>query len=112
MATYQLYLAIVPKKELFKKYKLIPEKLKVKVKRGYFYSLTEKYCKLADIKPKVIVTDIDKIVNRANWGNDEFNYNWKTFTDKKDNNAWMSLNKKTLNIKEFSFRADLREKNL
>jgi len=97
---------------LLKKHKQLPEKINIQIKDGYFESRTEVYWNLERIAPNEIIEDIDKIVNRSNWGYDEFRYTWKTYNDCLDNDASMSIDKKTGTIEELSFRADLREEKL
>ncbi|MBK9023544.1 MAG: hypothetical protein IPL69_06140 [Saprospiraceae bacterium] len=56
--------------------------------------------------------EIDKIVEKANWGNKNDSFNWKTYKDEIDNDASMLIKPETEKIIELSFRADLREPNL
>ncbi|MEK6482555.1 hypothetical protein WJR50_33815 [Catalinimonas sp. 4WD22] len=112
MAIYQFYLAVIPKKGLLKLHKQIPKKLNINIKDDCIESEAEIYWDLERVAPNGITEKIDKIVSRANWGNNEFNFNWKTYTKRLDNDAWIAINEKTGTINEFSFRADLRELNL
>lgn len=64
------------------------------------------------MKADNFVERIDLIVNRAKWGNDKTSINWKTYSEQVDNDASIYLDEESLTIREFSFRADLREKDL
>ena len=112
MAIYQFNLEVIPKIGLQKKYGVIPEKMEVSIETGCFESSTDEYWKLSNITFEEIKQDIDKIIDVANWGNDEECFNWKTYTDELDNDAWMLIDTATKKVVELSFRADLRENNL
>lgn len=109
MAIYQYYLAVVPKKGILKKHDLIPTKIGVCTESGYFESDAELYWKEIDKKAEEVTPKIDSIVKRADWGNSSSSFNWKTYTETLDNDAFMGLDEETFSITEFSFRADLRE---
>ncbi len=108
MAVYQYYLGVIPKQGVDDSI----NKIDVSTETGYFESDAEMYWKDVDINVDDIVSKIDLIIERANWGNDKTSINWKTYTDEVDNDASIFLDEKTLTIKEFSFRADLREQDL
>jgi hypothetical protein len=112
MALYQYYLSVVPKEGIEKKHEFIPDTVGVSIETGYFESHAEIYWKEMEMKTDNIVAKIDLIIKRANWGNDKTSINWKTYSEEVDNDASIYLNEESLTIKEFSFRADLREKNL
>jgi len=112
MAVYQYYLAVVPKEGIEKKHDSIPKEINVSTETGYFESDPELYWKEIGKKSDNIIPKIDSIVKRANWGNSETSFNWKTYTDEVDNDAFISLDEKSYEIKKFSFRADLREEGL
>lgn len=112
MAVYQYYLAVVPKQGVEKRHDSIPSEIGVSTETGYFESDAEIYWKEVEMKADDIVTKIDLIVNRATWGNDKTSINWKTYSEEVDNDASIYLDEESLTIREFSFRADLREKNL
>ncbi len=111
MAVYQYFLAVVPKQGIEKKHDLIPNEIRVSTETGFFESDAEIYWKEVKMKADNIVSKVDLIVERAKWGNDKTSINWKTYTDQVDNDASIYLNEESLTIKEFSFRADLREKD-
>lgn len=110
MAIYQYYLAVIPKEGIEKKHNLIPREIGVSTETGFFESDAELYWKEIEKNADEIISKIDLIAQRANWGNSETSYNWKTYSEKVDNDAFISLDKKSFTITEFSFRADLREK--
>lgn len=112
MAVYQYYLAVVPKQGIEKWHDSIPAEIGVNMETGYFESDAEIYWKEVETKEDDIVAKIDLIVNRAKWGNDKTSINWKTYSEEVDNDASIYLDEESLTIREFSFRADLREKNL
>lgn len=112
MAIYQFYLAVVPRYGLIKKYGKVPDKIKVIKEDEYFESNTQEYWGLTGIEPGEKIEEIDALIKRANWGDDNFNHNWKTYSEELDNDAWLSIDEKTGKIQELSFRADLREKDL
>lgn len=109
MAIYQYYLAVVPKEGILKKHDLIPAKIGVYTETGYFESDAELYWKEIDKKTEDITPKIDSIVKRADWGSSSSSFNWKTYTEALDNDAFIRLDEETFSITEFSFRADLRE---
>ena len=112
MAIYQYYLAFVPKSGLRKKHDNIPSQIAVSTATGYFDANMDEYWDLAEISFQKIKSDIDKIIDKANWGNSKDSFNWKTSTNETDNDAWMAINSETEKITELSFRADLREPHL
>ena len=112
MAVYQYFLEVIPKQGILKKHKEIPKKINVSTETGYFESDSEIYWIEAKLNPENIIPKIDAIIERANWGNDKTNFNWKRYSETLDNDASIYLNETDFTIKEFSFRADLRENNL
>ena len=112
MAVYQYYLAVVPKDGILKRHTSKPDTIGVSTETGYFKSDAEIYWKELEIKADDVIPRIDKIVNRAIWGNGKTSYYWKTYTDALDNDASIYLDEENLTITEFSFRADLRENGL
>ncbi|MEN9323467.1 MAG: hypothetical protein RL699_1247 [Bacteroidota bacterium] len=112
MAIYQYYLAFIPQVGLLKKYGVIPTEMNVTTEDGYFNANTEQYWELAGINFDNIKLEIDRLIDKADWGNDEECFNWKTYTNEVDNDASMSVNSLTKKIEHLSFRADLRESKL
>jgi hypothetical protein len=127
MAIYQFQLTVIPKKGVFEKFGLIPEKLEIDYeerkthhfkKEGlideedkFYDALTQDWWSSAELNPIEIIHQVDKIVSRANYGNDTWVV-WKTYSHELDNDASMSINAETGKIEEFQFRADLREQDL
>lgn len=109
MAIYQYYLVVVPKEGILKIHDLIPTQIGVCTEAGYFEYDAELYWKKIDKKAEEIIPKIDSIVKRADWGNSSSSFNWKTYTETLDNDAFMGLDEETFSITEFSFRTDLRE---
>ena len=109
MAIYQYYLAVVPLEGILKKHKLIPKEIRINTETGYFESDAELYWKEINQIADEISPKIDSFIKRADWGNDNTSFNWKTNSKVLDNDAFMGINEKTFSITEFSFRADLRE---
>lgn len=112
MAIYQYYLAFIPQVGLLKKYGVIPVEIIVTTEDGYFNANTEQYWELAEINFDNVKLEIDKLIDKADWGNDEECFIWKTYSNEVDNDASMSINSKTKKIEHLSFRADLREPKL
>lgn len=111
MAVYQYYLAVVPKDGIEKIHNLIPNKIRVSVETGFFESDAKLYWQEIEKKVDGIVSKVDLIITRSNWVNDGKSYDWKTYLEFVDNDASIYLDKESLTIREFSFRADLRETN-
>jgi len=112
MAVYQYYLGIIPRQGIEKKDDSIPYEIGVCTDTGFFESDAEIYWKEVGMKADDIVTKIDLIIKRAHCGNDQTSITWKTESEELDIDALIYLDEETLQIREFSFRADLREKNL
>jgi hypothetical protein len=133
MAVWQFNLTVIPAIALIEKYGHIPDKLFIdSEKRQQFFdfkegdieneevieydnALSDDWWHLVDILPINIVQQMDKIVKRADYGND-FWINWKTYIAEEnleiDNDACLLINENTGKIEELSFRADLREPSL
>ncbi len=112
MAVYQYYLGVVPKQGIERRYGSIPDRIGVGIETEYFESDAEIYWEEVEMKADDFITKIDLIIKRANWGNNNINFHWKTYSQEFDNDASIYLDEKSLTIREFSFRADLRENNL
>lgn len=129
MAIYQFNLTAIPKKSILEKYGRVPEMLKVdyeerkehykKSKAGtisdsdtFTDALTQDWWSNIDIDIPELVARIDNYVDRADWGNSTYSFNWKTYTDEVDHDTYLSLNEINGKIKQLTFRADLREKGL
>jgi len=108
MAVYQYYLGVIPKQKIDDS---IPKEIGVNSKSGCFESDAKMYWKVVDVDVEDIVSKVDSIIKRANWGNGKTSINWKTYTGEVDNDAAIYIDEKSLKIKDFSFRADLREQD-
>ncbi len=78
----------------------------------YIGFIQQKCWELAKVNADDIIKQIDQKLDRANWGNDEQSNKWKTETKDLDNDAWIFIDRNRNQIREFNFRADLREANL
>ena len=129
MAVWQYQLNIIPKKTILKKYGTIPNELLINNEGWEKYwegiydieNLPEPDFEDAktikwwtDIKLEIKKTSeqIDKLVTRANWGQDSLDsINWKGNSEiKEDNDCFLSFNPKNQIIEDFHFRSDLRKK--
>ncbi|MBO9702261.1 MAG: hypothetical protein J7604_18775 [Sporocytophaga sp.] len=112
MAIYQFYLVVIPRVGLLMKCGRIPERIIINTNSGYFESMTKEYWNLADVDSNKIVLEIDQLISRAQYGNNEIVHSWKYYAESLDIDAFMCLNQETSKIEELSFRTDLREENL
>lgn len=124
MAIYQFFMAAIPQKGARQHFGKIPDKLEIDFQKrtedilgeedefDYFEFVQHQCWKLAKINSKAIINQIDQKLNRANWGNDKESNNWKTQTNGVDHDAWILINPEKNQIKEFTFRADLRQSKL
>src|SRR5690554_731584 len=87
MAVYQYFLAVIPKEGINIKHKIIPSEINVNTETGYFEFDSEIYWNEVKINLEIIITKMDSIIERANWGNDSTNFNWKHYTENVDNDA-------------------------
>lgn len=78
MAIWQLNLTAIPRRGILEKYKLIPEKLD----RESFDSLSQDLWESTNLNGIELIDGIDKIVKRADYGDGEDWFNWKTYTMK------------------------------
>ncbi len=124
MAIYQFYLAVIPKKGIGEYLGEIPNKLEVDFQKraenilknekvfDYFEFIQHKSWEIANIDSREIIKEIDQKLDRADWGNDHESNNWKTETNEVDNDSWILIDSNRHRIKEFTFRADLRQPKL
>ena len=124
MAAWQFGLEAIPRKELIHLLGFTPSKLSLIFEDAEKKSpeewaiiidnhdkLRKKCWFLNNHVPSEIIKEIDKYVKRASYGDDLLIW-WKTYTSEKDNDAGLVIDADTGKIKEVSFRADLREKEL
>lgn len=112
MAIYQFYFAVFPSEGLRKIKGGIPDKLTYNDLTGFFEDKSVEFWRLSNIDSKIIISEVDKLIPRSNWGNEKYNYKWKFENGRIDNDVWISLNEKDEFIEEFSFRVDLRQEKL
>lgn len=126
MAIYQFYLAVVPKKGIVGYFGEIPDKFEVDFKKrtenfsseetedefDYFEFIQHKCWEIVNIDSEEIINQIDQKLDRASWGNDKECNHWKTETNEVDNDSWVLISPESNQIKEFTFRADLRQTKL
>jgi hypothetical protein len=126
MAIYQYYIALIPKNGLVKYFGKLPQRLdydnltkeekegndEIEDSSDYFELIQHKCWALEKIKPDKFINEIDKKLNRANWGNNATFHNWKTETETQDIDAHLLTDETQQEIIEFNFRVDLRLSNL
>jgi len=127
MAIYQYYLALIPRKGMIELTDTIPKRidtdfrnrekyLTIENTENYeidsFEILNQDVWNNSDLSSNEIIIQVDKIIKRADWGNEKYLNNWKIENSEKDNDAWIELNEKNGKIELFTIRADLREKDL
>ncbi|MBL4669191.1 MAG: hypothetical protein JKY30_08005 [Flavobacteriales bacterium] len=129
MAVWQYQLNNVPKKTILEKYGTIPNELLINNEGWVKYwedivdienlpepdfedAKTIKWWTGIKLEIKKTSEQIDKLVTRANWGQDSLDsINWKGNSEiKEDNDCFLSFDPKTQIIEDFHFRADLRKK--
>ncbi|WP_149207887.1 hypothetical protein [Flavobacterium johnsoniae] len=104
MAVWQYLLIVVPEDSIDNNYECI-----FKNNKTEFLPETDVFWKNFNGDIPSIISEIDKIIPKANWGNETY-LNWKGNTNEnEDNDAHIFLNDDKTNIKEFQFRIDLRK---
>ncbi|WGH76788.1 hypothetical protein P8625_06475 [Tenacibaculum tangerinum] len=129
MAVWQYQLNIIPRKAILEKYGEIPKTLFIDFDGWEKYwenvdynngfpdpdfedAKTIKWWANTLLDINDISKQIDKLVARAQWGNESSNsINWKGNSNNyEDNDCYISYNKTKKTINEFQFRVDLRKK--
>jgi hypothetical protein len=104
MAIWQYLLIVVPEKSIDSNYQYIFKNNKTK-----YLPQTKTFWKDFSGDVDSIVSEMNLIMPKANWGDDTC-ICWKgNDNDEEDNDASISLNKDKTKIKEFHFRIDLRK---
>ncbi|QSB25889.1 hypothetical protein [Flavobacterium sp. CLA17] len=104
MAIWQYLLIVVPENSIDSNYESI-----FKNNETEFLPETNSFWENFDGNISTIISEIDKIIPKANWGNDTY-LNWKgNGNNDEDNDACICLNDDTTKIEEFQFRIDLRK---
>lgn len=103
MAIWQYLLIVVPKNSIDKNYNIFENN------ETDFLPDTDSFWENFDGDIPSIISELDQIIPKANWGNDTF-INWKgDGNNDEDNDACICLSDDKTKIKEFQFRIDLRK---
>ena len=104
MAVWQYLLIVVPEDSIDSNYECI-----FKNNKTEFLPETDVFWKNFNGDIPSIISELDQIIPKANWGNETY-LNWKGNTNEnEDNDAHIFLNNDKTNIIEFQFRIDLRK---
>ncbi|MDY0986533.1 hypothetical protein SOM12_03845 [Flavobacterium sp. CFBP9031] len=104
MAVWQYLLIVVPKDSIDSNYECIFKNNKTK-----FLPETDVFWKNFNGDISSIISELDQIIPKANWGNDTY-LNWKgNGNDEEDNDACICLIDDKAKIESFQFRIDLRK---
>ncbi|MFC0777105.1 hypothetical protein [Flavobacterium sp. HJSW_4] len=103
MAIWQYLLIVVPENSIDKNCNIFEDN------ETEFLPDTNSYWENFVGSPNDIISELDQILPKANWG-DETYLNWKGDSNKdEDNDACICLTDDTNQIEEFQFRIDLRK---
>jgi len=104
MAIWQYLLIVVPENSIDNNYQCIFKNNTTK-----YLPKTKSFWKEFEGNPVSIISEIDQIIPRADWG-DETYICWKgNANNNEDNDASISLSDDKTKIEEFQFRIDLRK---
>jgi hypothetical protein len=104
MAIWQYFLMVVPEKSIKEDYQCI-----FKNNKSEFLPDTDSFWKNFEGNIFSIIPELDKIIPKADWG-DETYLNWKgNEKNQEDNDACICLSDDQTKIEEFHFRIDLRK---
>ncbi|MBF7093404.1 hypothetical protein IUY40_17860 [Flavobacterium sp. ALJ2] len=104
MAVWQYLLMVVPENSIQSNYQCI-----FKNNGSDFLPDTNSFWENFDGDISLIISEMDQITPKADWGNETY-LNWKGNGDnEEDNDAYIYLNDDKKKIKEFQFRIDLRK---
>ncbi|MCP2025928.1 hypothetical protein L1276_001068 [Flavobacterium sp. HSC-32F16] len=104
MAIWQYLLIVVPEDSIDSNYESI-----FKNNKTEFLPETDSFWNHFDGDITSMISELDQILPKANWGNDIF-LNWKGNANiDEDNDACICLSDDKTKIKEFQFRVDLRK---
>ena len=104
MAIWQYLLIVVPEKSIDNNYQCI-----FKNNKTEFLPETNSFWKNFEGDIPSIISELDQIIPKANWGN-EIYLNWKgNGNNDEDNDACICLSDDKRKIEEFQFRIDLRK---
>lgn len=103
MAIWQHLLIVIPENSIDKNYNIFENN------ETEFLPDTDSFWENFDGDISSIISELDQIIPKANWG-DETCLNWKgNGNNEEDNDACICLNDDKTKIKEFQFRIDLRK---
>ncbi|QGK74765.1 hypothetical protein [Flavobacterium sp. SLB02] len=103
MAIWQYLLIVIPENSIDKNYNIFENN------ETEFLPDTDSFWENFDGNISSIISEMDQIIKRADWGNDTF-INWKgNGSNEEDNDACLCLNDNKSQIEEFHFRIDLRK---
>ena len=104
MAIWQYLLIVVPEKSIDNNYQCI-----FKNNKTEFLPETNSFWKNFEADIPSIISELDQIIPKANWGNETY-FNWKgNGNNDEDNDACICLSDDKTKIEEFQFRIDLRK---
>ncbi|MDR7211995.1 hypothetical protein [Flavobacterium piscis] len=104
MAVWQYLLIVVPENSIDSNYQCI-----FKNNKTEFLPNTNSFWKNFDGDISLIISELDQIIPKADWGDDTF-ICWKgNESSKEDNDASICLSNDKTRIEEFHFRIDLRK---
>ncbi|KRD10031.1 hypothetical protein ASE21_09925 [Flavobacterium sp. Root901] len=103
MAIWQYLLIVVPKNSIDKNYNIF------ETNKTEFLPDTDSFWKNFGGSITAIISELDLILPKADWGNETY-LNWKgNGNNNEDNDACIYLTDDATQIKEFQFRIDLRK---
>ncbi|PBI85650.1 hypothetical protein BSF41_36270 [Flavobacterium sp. ACN2] len=104
MAVWQYLLIVVPEDSIDSNYECIFQNNKTE-----FLPETDVFWKNFDGNIPSIISELDQIIPKANWGNETY-LNWKgSGQNEEDNDACICLSDDKSKIESFQFRIDLRK---
>jgi hypothetical protein len=104
MAVWQYLLIVVPEDSIDNNYECI-----FKNNKTEFLPETDVFWKNFNGDIPSIISELDQIIPKANWGNETY-LNWKgNGQNEEDNDACICLSDDKTKIEEFQFRIDLRK---
>lgn len=104
MAVWQYLLIVVPENSITDNYQCIFKNNKTKI-----LPKTDSFWNNFDGDIPSILSELDQIIPKANWGNETY-LNWKgNGNDEEDNDACICLSDDKAKIESFQFRIDIRK---
>ena len=109
MAIYQMYIGLIPESGLEEDQPTSDQRIETSTASGYFETNQDEYWRRAKIVHHSITKELDSILERATWGNEEDSNNWKTENQIVDHDAYMHFDPVTGYIESLSMRVDMRK---